>query len=170
MKTADAIIETLADYGQLKHVYVLYGAANGDLIDAFTRIRRLKYIAVLHEQAGAFMAEVEAKLNGFACMIVTSGPGGQNLMTGIANCYYDSVPVLFITGQVDSRFMGDGTVRQVGFQENNIVAQVATITKYAVLVKKDVLAQVKQAILDTMSSRPGPVLLDIPVDIQKVEI
>jgi acetolactate synthase-1/2/3 large subunit len=169
MKTADAIIKSLRDNG-VKRVYGVIGGANSDLIDAFTRIKGIEFIAVMHEQAASFMAEVEAKLDGFACVIVTSGPGGQNLLTGIANCYYDSTPVLFITGQVNSQFMGNGKVRQVGFQENDIVSQVKNVTKMAVLVKDRVLYQLQLAVKIAKDGRPGPVLLDIPVDVQKAEL
>ena len=110
MKAADFVIQYLADQN-IKKVFVVYGAACADLIDAFTRIEGIDYVAVLHEQAGSFAAEVYAKLTGMGCTIATSGPGGINLLNGIANCYYDSVPCIFITGQVNSKFLkGDSPV------------------------------------------------------------
>ncbi len=173
MKTPDWIITYLRDYG-IKKVFVVYGAANGDLIDAFTRVKGIEYVCPMHEQGGTFMAEVYAKVTGqMACMIVTSGPGGTNLLTGIANCYYDSVPALFITGQINSQFLKPNReVRQVGFQENDIVSMARPITKMAVMIKnpKDVPIMLARAIQDATSRRPGPVLLDIPIDVQKAQI
>ncbi len=173
MRVADWIITYLRDIG-IKRVYVVYGAANGDLIDAFTRVDGIEYICPMHEQAASFMAEAEAKITGkLACMIVTSGPGGHNLVTGIADCYYDSVPVLFITGQVNSQFLkGNMPVRQVGFQETDIVEIVKPITKRALQAKTPKAAQAYLLLLCgiAQNARPGPVLLDIPIDIQKAEI
>ena len=173
MKTSDWIITYLRDIG-LKHIFVVYGAANGDLIDAFTRIEGIKYVAVMHEQAGAFMAETYAKVTGkLACMIVTSGPGGHNLITGIANCFYDSTPVLFITGQINTQFIKtNDAVRQVGFQETDIVGITKPITKLSYQVKKTdkVNLVVGNAVRLALADRQGPVLLDIPVDVQKQEV
>jgi len=173
MKVADFVIQYLRDTG-IKKVFVVYGAANGDLIDAFPRIDEIDYVAVMHEQAGAFMAEGYAKVTGeLACVIVTSGPGGQNLLTGIANCYYDSVPVLFITGQVNSQFMRESdAIRQLGFQETPIHEIVKPITKWSKLVRTihDVKWCLECAVRLAVEDRQGPVLLDIPIDVQKGEI
>src|SRR3990167_7678467 len=135
MKVADFIINHLADRG-IDKIFVVYGAANGDLIDAFTRTTKTEYIAVMHEQAGGFAAEGYAKVSGRpGVAISTSGPGGMNLVTPIGNCYYDSVACLFITGQINSQFLRpDPSVRQVGFQETDIVSIVKPITKYAVMI------------------------------------
>ena len=132
MKLADYVIQYLATLGVHK-VFVVYGAANGDLIDAFTRIKGIDYIAVMHEQAGSFAVETYAKVSGeLSVAIVTSGPGGINLLTGIANAWYDSIPCLFITGQINTRFIKtDPSIRQVGFQENDIVGMSKPITKMA---------------------------------------
>ncbi len=173
MKLADYVIQHLRDIG-ISKVFVVYGGANGDLIDAFTRIEGIDYVAVMHEQAGAFMAETYAKVTGtLGCCIVTSGPGGQNLLTGIANCYYDSVPCLYITGQVNSRFlMKDASVRQVGFQECDIVGMAKPITKMAKMVRrpKDIKYYLDLARFHAMRGRQGPVLLDLPVDVLKAEV
>ena len=172
MKVADWVIQYLRDVG-IKKVFVVYGAANGDLIDAFTRIEGIEYICMFHEQACAFAAEAYAKITGkLACVCVTSGPGGQNLLTGIANCYYDSVPVLFITGQINSQFLKKGNVRQVGFQENDITRQVRSITKLALMPMSPSQVQgfLKDAIHLASDGRQGPTLIDIPIDIQKAEI
>jgi acetolactate synthase-1/2/3 large subunit len=173
MKVADYIINYLADYG-IKDVFVVYGAANGDLIDAFTRNKNIRYIAVMHEQAGGFAAEAYSKINQkFGVAIATSGPGGMNFVTPIGNCYYDSVPALFLTGQINSQFLRpDPGIRQVGFQETDIVGIVKPITKYAAMIVRpeDVRYELEKAIFLAHDQRPGPVLLDVPLDVQKKEI
>jgi acetolactate synthase-1/2/3 large subunit len=122
----------------------------------------------MHEQAASFMAEGYAKVKGFGIAMATSGPGGLNMVTGIANCFYDSVPVLFITGQVQTRFIHqDPQLRQLGFQETDIVSIVKPITKYAKLVVDNFESHVENAISLARNGRPGPCLLDIPGDIQK---
>ena len=173
MKVADYIINYLADYG-IKDVFLVYGAANGDLVDAFTRNDDIRYIAVMHEQGGGFAAEGHAKISGkIGVAMATSGPGGMNFVTSIGNCFYDSVPCLFITGQINSQFMRpDESIRQIGFQETDIVSIVKPMTKYAKLIEKpeDVKYELEKAIYEATNGRPGPVLLDIPINIQKQEI
>lgn len=173
MKVADYVINYLADYG-IKEIFVVYGAANGDLIDAFTRTDKVRYIATMHEQAAGFAAEGYSKISGkLGVAIATSGPGGMNFVTPIGNCYYDSVPALFITGQINSAFLRpDPSIRQVGFQETDIVGIVKPITKYAKMVTNpsDIRYELEKAIFMAKDKRPGPVLLDIPLDVQKKEI
>jgi acetolactate synthase-1/2/3 large subunit len=173
IKLADYVINTLADIG-IDKVFVVYGAANGDLIDAFTRTQKIQYVAVMHEQAGGFAAEGYAKASGkIGAAIATSGPGGMNFVTPIGNCFYDSVPAIFITGQINSKFIkSDPDLRQVGFQETDIVSIVKPVTKYAKLITnpQTIRYELEKALFLAKSGRPGPVLLDIPMDIQKVII
>ena len=173
MKVADYIIKVLADEG-IKEAFLVYGAANGDIVDAFTRNERIRYICTMHEQAAGFAAEGYAKISRkFGVAIATSGPGGQNFVTPIGNCFYDSVPVLFITGQVKTQFMRpNDSIRQVGFQETDIVKIVEPITKYAVCVKDplSIRYELEKALFLMKNCRPGPVLLDIPIDVQQVQI
>ena len=173
MKVADYIINYLADYG-IKDVFVVYGAANGDLIDAFTRNDKIRYVATMHEQGGGFAAEGYAKINNkLSVGIATSGPGGMNFVTPIGNCFYDSIPCLFITGQINSNYMRPNeSIRQIGFQETDIVSIVKPITKYTTMVDKveDVKYKLEKAIHEATTGRPGPVLLDIPINIQKQDI
>ena len=103
----------------------------------------------------------------------TSGPGATNLITGIASCWFDSVPCLFITGQVNTRELkGDRAIRQQGFQELDIVEVVRSLTKYAVRVDspEDLLPELHNALSVSLSGRQGPVLLDIPNDVQRSDI
>jgi len=173
MKVADYIINYLADYG-IEDVFLVYGAANGDMVDAFTRNDKIRYVAVMHEQGGGFAAEGHTKISGkIGVAMATSGPGGMNFVTPIGNCFYDSVPCLFITGQINSKFMRpDESIRQIGFQETDIVSIVKPITKYAKTITNalDVKYELEKAIHSATEGRPGPVLLDIPINIQKEDI
>ena len=173
MKLSDFVIGHLADRG-IDRIFVVSGAANAYLIDAFTRTKKTKYVATMHEQAAGFAAEGYAKVKGLpGVAIATSGPGGMNLVTPIGNCFYDSVPALFITGQINSDFLKtDPSLRQIGFQETDIVAITSPITKYSKLITKadDIKYELEKALFLATDGRPGPVLLDIPMNLQKAEI
>jgi acetolactate synthase I/II/III large subunit len=173
MKLGDYVINKLAEIGVDK-MFVVYGAANGDLIDAFTRTKKTEYVAVMHEQAGGFAAESYAKIKKVpGVAIATSGPGGMNLLTPMGNCFYDSTPVIFITGQINSQFLrGDQSIRQVGFQECDIVSMAIPVTKYAVMITKaeDIRYELEKCIYLSQEGRPGPVLIDIPLNLQKAQI
>ncbi len=175
MKVADFVINRLADEG-IKDIFVVYGAANGDLIDAFTRTDKTRYVAVQHEQGGGFALEGYAKVSGKpGAAIATSGPGGMNFVTPIGNCYYDSVPGIFITGNVKSKYQKDDKnplIRQVGFQETDIAEIVKPITNYSKMITDPnrIRYELEKAIFLSQHPRPGPVLLDLPIDIQKAEI
>ena len=173
MKVADYIINFLADKG-IDKMFVVYGAANGDIIDAFTRTDKTEYVAVMHEQGGGFAAEGYAKVSGRpGVAIATSGPGGQNMLTSMGNCFYDSIPCIFITGQINSRFLRpDPSIRQVGFQETDIVAMAKPVTKHAVMLTDPEMVryEVEKAWYLATEGRPGPILLDVPLNIQKMDI
>jgi len=173
MKVADFIVKYLGDYG-IDKMFVVYGSANGDLIDAFTRVNNTQYVAVMHEQGGGFAAEGYAKVSGRpGVAMATSGPGGMNLLTPMGNCFYDSVPCLFITGQIHSQFLRPHpSIRQVGFQETDIVSMATPVSKYAVMISdpQKVKYELEKALFIAQEGRPGPVLLDIPLDVQKAEI
>jgi acetolactate synthase-1/2/3 large subunit len=144
------------------------------LIDAFTRTSKTRYVAVIHEQGGGFAAEAYAKVSGKpGVAIATSGPGGMNLLTPMGNCFYDSVPCIFLTGQINSRFLRpDPSIRQIGFQETDIVSMAAPVTKYAKMITKpeSVKYELEKALFLCQEGRPGPVLLDLPLDVQKADI
>jgi acetolactate synthase-1/2/3 large subunit len=168
MLVSDYIFTKLRDEG-IKEVFQVYGAATGHLVDSFTRINGIEYVALLHEQACGFAAEGYAKVNGnFGVVMATSGPGGQNLITCAANCFYDTVPCLFITGQINQQFLRpDKSIRQIGFQESDQVGCFTPVTKYSVMIKnpEDIKYELEKAISIMKSDRPGPVHLDIPVDV-----
>ena len=173
IKVADYLINRLSEYG-VKEVFQVYGAATGHLVDAFVRVEGIRYIAPFHEQACGFAAEGYAKVTGnFGVAMATSGPGGQNLATCAGNCYFDSVPCLFITGQVKQQFMRpDKSIRQIGFQESDMTGLFSTLTKYSVMITKpeDIRYELEKAIHIMKSGRPGPVHLDVPIDVAKALI
>jgi acetolactate synthase I/II/III large subunit len=173
MKLSNFVINYLASKG-IDRAFVVTGAADAYLMDAFTKNNKIKYVATMHEQAAGFAAEGYAKIKGLpGFAIATSGPGGMNLVTPIGNCFYDSVPAIFITGQINSEFLRqDKSLRQVGFQEADIVSIVSPITKYAKLITKaeDIKYEIEKAFFLATDGRPGPVLLDIPQNLQKAEI
>ncbi len=166
---ADYISEFLYD-NNIKLVFGMIGGMVTHLVDAFHRNKNVKFIPMYHEQAAAFAAEAYArfiKTPGVA--IATSGPGATNLITGIGSCYFDSSPTLFITGQVNTKEMKkDKFLRQQGFQETDIVALVDPITKFSVRVNqaKRIPKILAEALKISLEERPGPVLIDIPINVQ----
>jgi acetolactate synthase-1/2/3 large subunit len=173
MKLANFVVNYIASKG-IDRAFVVTGAADAYLIDAFGQNKKIKYVATMHEQAAGFAAEGYAKISGLpGFAIATSGPGGMNLVTPIGNCFYDSVPAIFITGQINSEFLRqDPSLRQVGFQETDIVSIVSPITKYAKLITKveDIKYELEKAFFLATDGRPGPVLLDIPQNLQRAEV
>lgn len=172
MKVADYIIQELSNHTD--YIFQVYGSATASLIDAFTRLDKPKLICGQHEQACGFMAEGYTKVTGkIGVVIATSGPGITNAITSICNAFYDSFPAIYISGQVHSKFMRpNNRIRQRGFQETDIISIVKGITKYARCIKnaEDIKYELEKAIYLANSGRKGPVLLDIPLDIQKEEI
>ncbi|MFH0820043.1 MAG: thiamine pyrophosphate-binding protein [bacterium] len=173
MKLADYVINYLADLG-VRHVFLITGGAVMNLVDSFRKNDRIDYVCVQHEQAGAMAAEAYSRVSrNIGVAMTTSGPGATNLITGICCAYFDSIPNLYITGQVNtSESKGDCQARQIGFQETDIVDIVRPITKFAIKITepKKIKYYLDKAVYVSKSGRPGPVLLDIPMDIQRAEI
>lgn len=173
MKLSDYVIDFLVKQG-VSHVFELIGGAITHLIDSIYNRSDINCISVHHEQAAAFAAEAYARVNGnLGVAMATSGPGALNLVTGIGSCYFDSVPCLFITGQVNTyEYKFGKAVRQLGFQETDIVSVVKPLTKYAELVTdpSTIRYHLEKAVYMARSGRPGPVLLDIPMNIQRAQI
>ena len=175
MKASDALAKFLIAH----HVQTCFELAGGmitHLLDSFSESKQFNIISMHHEQAAAFAAEGvarQSKGKTIAVAMGTSGPGATNLITGIGSCWFDSVPCLFITGQVSTcELKGDRAIRQQGFQELGIVEVAHSLTKYAVRVDKvdDLLPELYKALSLALSGRQGPVLLDIPNDIQRMDI
>jgi len=173
MTCSDYIANFLAEKG-IKDVFFVEGSACASLVVAVAQNKKLRYYCPWHEQAGAFAVDGYFKASGrMAAMIATSGPGGQNLLNGIAASFFDSCPAIYFTGQVNTRFIKpNNLIRQWGFQEGDIVSMSKPITKYAVLLTKadDIVYEIEKAYYLATSGRPGPVLIDVPMDIQRVEI
>jgi acetolactate synthase-1/2/3 large subunit len=172
MKGYDYIAEFLASRN-CKHVFALTGGAIAFVIDAVTRHRDLEVVGFQHEQAAAMAADAYSRLgDGIGVTMATSGPGATNLITGIACSYFDSIPTLHITGQVPTKDSNVGTrIRQVGFQETDIVSMVRPITKYAVRVTRveDLRYELEKSYRIATTGRKGPVLIDVPMDVQQQE-
>ncbi len=155
-------------------VFELQGGMITRLIDAIHREGNIKIVSMHHEQAAAFAADAYARITkkpGVA--FATSGPGATNLITGIGSCYFDSVPAIFITGQVNlNEQKGRKKTRQIGFQETEIVPIVRPITKAAYAIKKpeEIPIVLEEAYQIATEGRPGPVLIDIPMNIQNQEV
>lgn len=170
MKVSDQVAEFLSQH--VKHVFTISGGADLHLIHSIWERDDIEIICPQNEQAASFAADAYARLNGFGCALATSGPGATNLVTGIATSYYDSIPVLYLTGnQTVERMQTFGT-RQYGFQATPIVEMVRNITKYAYTVKEPalVLTMLKVAMNYAKEGRPGPVLIDLPDDVQRHNI
>jgi acetolactate synthase-1/2/3 large subunit len=173
MKVADYVAAFLSAQG-VGHVFELVGGMITHLLDAIHRQGSIRLVCVHHEQAAAFAADAYGRMAGLpGVAMATSGPGATNLLTGIGSCYFDSSPALFITGQVNrSEQKGDRPIRQLGFQETDIVAMAGPVTKAAwrVGAPEEVPELLGRAFQLAISGRPGPVLLDIPMDVQRAEI
>lgn len=174
MKVSDFIVKYLIEQN-ISDVFGYPGGMVTHLMDSFSKYSdRINAHVTYHEQGAAFAACGYAQSSGkVGVAYATSGPGATNLLTGIANAYFDSIPTVFITGQVNT-FESSGTlgVRQRGFQETDIVSIAKPITKKSVYV--DDAAKIKEVLDDAfstaLSGRKGPVLLDIPMNIFRAEI
>ncbi len=158
----------------VRRVYHVPGGMIALLIDALAQTPGIEVITTRHEQGAAFAAEGEARLTGIpGVALATSGPGATNLLTGIGSCYFDSIPAVFITGQVKrSEQRGTRAVRQVGFQETDIVVMAAPVTKAAIAIRtiEEAAGVFEDAFRIALSGRPGPVLVDVPLDLQRAEV
>ena len=178
MKVSDYIFEFVANQG-VRHVFVVVGGGAMYLNEGLAREKRIEFVCNSHEQASAICAENYAKAtDNLGCALVTTGPGGTNAITGLAGAWLDSTPVLIVSGQVkraDRMFKPDGTaigVRQLGPQEIDIVSLVKSLTKYAVTVLQpcDIRYHLEKALYLARTDRPGPVWLDIPLDVQAAPV
>ena len=179
MKLSDYVFQFVADLG-VKHVFLVTGGGAMHLNASLAQEKRITPICNSHEQATAMCAESYAKaVSGLGVALVTTGPGGTNAVTGVAGAWLDSTPTLFLSGQVkrpDRMFdavTGEPLgMRQLGVQEVDIVSIVKPITKYAVVVLEplDIRYELEKAYWLAMNGRPGPVWIDIPLDVQATPI
>lgn len=173
MKLSDYLASFLVKNG-IKHVFQIIGGASVHMVHSIAQTKGIDYICVQHEQAGAMAAESYSRITkNLGCAMATSGPGMTNLITGIGCAYFDSTPVIYITGQVNTNeSKQERKVRQIGFQETDIVEIVKPITKFThqVTNPQDIRYYLEKAIYIAKSGRGGPVLLDIPMDVQRAQI
>lgn len=173
MKASDFIAHFLSKKG-IKSVFELSGGMITHILDSLNQTTDIKIVTMHHEQAAAFAAEGYARITGLpGIALATSGPGATNLLTGIGSCYFDSTPAVFITGQVNTHEQkGSRDIRQLGFQETDIVAMAKPITKACFLVNDaSQLEEVfEKAFALAVEGRPGPVLIDIPMNVQRAQI
>ena len=175
MLVSDMILNRLADAG-IDTAFIVYGGAMGELADAFTRQDRMRYVCTQHEQAAIFAAEGYSKAKGVpGVVIVTSGPGGGNIVTGLQNCFFDSTPLVAICGQVSTNLMTPpgSRLRQTGFQESPMVAISSPITKLALTIGMNpyqAISDILVAIHVCQAGRPGPVVIDLPLDVQRMKV
>lgn len=172
VKLSDFVISFLQKRG-FEHAFLISGGNLMHLLESL-RVKNFKYTCNHHEQASSMAADAYARVaNKPGFLMVTSGPGGTNAITGVAGAWIDSVPMFVISGQsYSTQTIGDSGLRQLGVQESDIVSIVKSITKYAVMVKdpKKIKYHLERALYEAVSGRPGPVWLDIPVNIQMAMI
>jgi acetolactate synthase-1/2/3 large subunit len=173
MKGSQYVAKFLAAQG-VGQVFEVVGGMITHLVDSLGQEPGIRVVSVHHEQAAAFAAEGAGRMTGVpGVAMATSGPGATNLLTGIGSCYFDSVPAVFITGQVNrSEQKGSRAIRQLGFQETDIVSMAAPVTKAAWTMSSagDIPRLLADAFALATSGRPGPVLLDIPMDVQRLDV
>lgn len=174
MKVSDYIVDFFVQKG-IDIIFGYQGSSVAHIIDSIYRNQDVKYIQLYHEQAAGFAANGYASVSegGFGVAVACSGPGSTNLVTSIANAFYDSIPCFFITGQVStSGIRTNRNMRQLGFQETDIVDIVKPITKYAVQVRdpRKIGYCLEEAYYMMQKGRKGPVLLDIPHNIQASQV
>ena len=174
IKVSDFIANFLAEYDDTaKTVFMVSGGGNMHLIDSLGKNERLEYVCNHNEQACTYSSEGYARASDkIGIAYVTTGPGGTNAITGVYGAWVDSIPTLTISGQVKFETtiasQPELNLRQLGDQEINIVDLVKPITKYAVMVtdKNRIKYHLQRAVYEAKNGRPGPVWLDIPLDIQ----
>jgi acetolactate synthase-1/2/3 large subunit len=173
MTIADFLMHKLAAAGA-RHVFLIPGGGCMHLVDSLGRNEQLEPVAMLHEQGVGVAAEAYAQYtDGIGVALVTTGPGGTNVLTAVAAAWLDSTPLVVISGQVKTAdLVGTRGVRQFGFQEIDICAMAKPITKAAITISYPAVAvqQIIETLEIAVSGRPGPVVIDIPLDIQATEI
>lgn len=160
---AEMVVRSLQDQG-VKHIFGYPGGSVLDIYDALFDNSDIEHVLVRHEQAAVHMADGYARSTGeVGTVLVTSGPGATNTITGIATAYMDSIPLVILSGQVATSLIGDDA-----FQETDMVGVSRPVVKHSFLVKNaaDIPAIIKKAYYIASTGRPGPVVVDLPKDVQ----
>ncbi len=173
MKASDYIARFLEAQG-VTHVFEMSGGMITHMLDSLHQLTSIDIVSMHHEQAASFAADAYGRITGVpGVAMATSGPGATNLLTGIASCYFDSVPGVFITGQVNTfEQKGDRGIRQLGFQETDIASMARPVCKacYEVQDALELPQVLEDAFRVALAGRPGPVLIDIPMNVQRGDI
>ena len=173
MKVTDYIVEFLQKKG-IHDFFGYQGTMIAHLVDSIEKNENTRSHSSYHEQGAAFAACGYAQAGErCACAYATSGPGAANLVSGIADAYFDSLPVVFLTGQLNTyEYSGIPGLRQQGFQEIDIVSMVKPVTKYAVQIREaeDIVRELNKAYHIANTGRKGPVLIDLPMNIQRGDV
>jgi acetolactate synthase-1/2/3 large subunit len=175
MRVCDIIAEFICNKAGIKDVFMVSGGGVMFLNDGLACNNEIKKICCHHEQAATMAAVAYAKYKGLGCAYVTTGCGGTNSITSVLHAWQDNIPCIFISGQVkrkESSRNCNSSVRQLGVQEADIITIVNSITKYSIMVndEKEILYHLEKALHIATSGRPGPVWLDIPMDVQSAEV
>lgn len=169
IKVSDYVIKRLEETGA-QHMFMLPGGGAMHLNDSLGKSKKIQFVSCLHEQGCAIAAEAYARVNNkIGLLMVTTGPGGTNALTGVAGAFLESTPMFVVSGQVKRLDMINGQgVRQQGMQELDIISVVKPITKYAALVDDPQMIRyhMERALYEATHGRKGPVWLDIPLDVQ----
>jgi acetolactate synthase-1/2/3 large subunit len=173
MKLSDFVIDFLVR-NNIRDVFTVSGGGIAHLLDSMGRNPAVRYYCNYHEQASAISAEGYARITGnVGACLVTIGPGAVNALAGIVGAWYDSLPLLVLSGQVRSDLIADySKIRQKGPQEGNVIEMARPVTKYAVSVRdaKQIRYELEKALHLATTGRPGPVWVEIPFDIQGVDL
>lgn len=173
MKVSDYIIQYVADLG-LDKIFCVTGGGAMHMNNSLGSNPNVDGVFMIHEQGASIAAEAYARIHeGYGCCLVTSGPGATNALTGLVGAYIDSIPVIFLSGQAKrADLIGDQKIRQFGIQEVDIISMVTSYTKYAVQIKEpdDIRYELEKAAAIAINGRPGPVWLDVPLDIQASQV
>jgi acetolactate synthase-1/2/3 large subunit len=172
VKVADYVADYIASLG-VKYVFLIPGGGNVSMVDSISKHESLKHVCNHHEQACAMAAEAYGRVGGnIGVCVTTVGPAATNAVTGIMGAWTDSIATLYLCGQVKREVMMSDGLRQMGVQEINIVDIARPITKYCEIVNEpnDIKYHLDKALYLARSGRPGPVLLDIPSDVQSTEV
>jgi acetolactate synthase-1/2/3 large subunit len=175
VRLADYVMSFLAEQG-VSHAFLVTGGGAMHLNDAVGREKRLRWVCCHHEQACAIAAESYARLSGRLALVnVTTGPGGVNALNGVYGAFVDSIPMFVVSGQVKRETIAGNTglpLRQLGDQEIDIVAMARSVTKYAVCVQDPAAIRyhLEKAWHLATTGRPGPVWIDVPIDVQAAQV
>ena len=171
MKVALVVAQFLRDAG-IKHTFGISGGSSLHLLHAVYDTEGITNVCCQHEQACGFAADAYSRITGLGAAIATSGPGFTNLLTPIAVSYADSISTLYIVGNTATYRLETHGTRQVGFQYTPTVEIAKSITKYAVTItdKNKIRNELAKALQIAQEGRKGPVLIDIPDDVQRMDI